>query len=141
MESENLLTASVIDLAIDGSESNTLPLRLLEEQTLCLDANAAACTLYGYSRTEMVWISAKELRPPEEVERFERFVAQEVIHGDAGTWIQKRKDGTNFTVNIRQQIFGVVRRQITQFRPIDLYVCGVVWSVGSVLVCWSLKAS
>jgi PAS domain S-box-containing protein len=66
-----------------------------------LNANTAACTLYGYSRKEMVGKSARELHPAEEVGRFERFIAQEIIHGDAGTWTHKRKDGTNFTVNIR----------------------------------------
>jgi hypothetical protein len=46
-------------------------------------------------------IPARELRPPEEVDRFEKFVAQKVIRGDAGTWTHRRKDGTNFTVKIR----------------------------------------
>lgn len=32
---------------------------------------------------------------------FEKYVAQTIIHGDAGNWTHKRKDGTNFTVNIR----------------------------------------
>ena len=83
-------------------ESTTMPLWILDVKSLCvLDANAAACTLYGYYREEMIGMSAKELRPIEEVARFEKYVAHEVIHGDAGTWTHKRKDGTTFTVNIR----------------------------------------
>jgi len=83
-------------------ESSTMPLWIFDVESLCLlDANAAACTLYGYSREEMVGRSAKELRPAEEVARFEKFVTHDVIHGDAGTWMHKRKDGTTFPVNIR----------------------------------------
>jgi PAS domain S-box-containing protein len=83
-------------------ESSTMPLWILDVGSLCvLDANTAACTLYGYSREEMIGMSARELRPTEEVPRFEKYVAHEVIHGDAGTWTHKRKDGTTFTVNIR----------------------------------------
>jgi PAS domain S-box-containing protein len=83
-------------------ESSTMPLWILDVNSLCvLDANAAACTLYGYSREEIVGISAKELRPTEEAPRFEKYVSHDVIHGDAGTWTHKRKDGTTFPVSIR----------------------------------------
>jgi PAS domain S-box-containing protein len=83
-------------------ETATMPLWILDEKTLCvLDANTAACTLYGYSREEMLGKSARDLRPIEEVTRFEQFVAQEIIQGDAGSWTHKRKDGTTFAVNIR----------------------------------------
>ncbi|MGC2696584.1 MAG: PAS domain S-box protein [Candidatus Angelobacter sp.] len=83
-------------------ESSTMPLWILDVETLCiLDGNTAACSLYGYSREEMIGMSAKELRPVEEVGRFEKYVAHEVIHGNAGTWTHKRKDGTTFAVNIR----------------------------------------
>jgi PAS domain S-box-containing protein len=83
-------------------ESNSMPLWIFEVESLCLlDANTAACTLYGYSREEMVGMSAKELRPNGEVARFEKYVSHEVIHGDAGSWTHKRKDGTTFPVNIR----------------------------------------
>ena len=79
-----------------------MPLWILDVESLCvLDANAAACDLYRYSRAEMIGISARDLRPVEEVARFEKFVAHDVIHGDAGTWTHKRKDGTTFPVNIR----------------------------------------
>jgi PAS domain S-box-containing protein len=83
-------------------ESSTTPLWILDVGSLrVLDANTAACTLYGYSREEIVGISAKELRPSEEVARFEKYVTHDVIQGDAGTWTHKRKDGTIFPVNIR----------------------------------------
>ena len=79
-----------------------MPLWILDEKLLCvLDANAASLTLYGYSREEMIGKLARELRPTEEIERFETFVSREVIQGDAGSWTHKRKDGTTFTVNIR----------------------------------------
>ena len=52
-------------------------------------------------REEMVGMSAKELRPTEEVPRFEKYVSNDVIHGDAGTWTHKRKDRDDFPVSIR----------------------------------------
>jgi PAS domain S-box-containing protein len=83
-------------------ESSTMPLWILDVESLCvMDANAAACALYGYSREEMVGMSARELRPLEEVPRFEKYVTHDVIHGDAGNWVHKRKDGTTFAVHIR----------------------------------------
>ena len=83
-------------------ESSSMPLWILDEETLCvLDANAAALGLYGYSRDEMIGMSATGLRPIEEVERFRRYVSQKIIHGDAGHWTHKRKDGNTFLVNIR----------------------------------------
>jgi PAS domain S-box-containing protein len=93
-------------------DSSTMPLWILDEKTLCvLDANTAACTLYGYSREEMIGKSARELRPPEEVERFEEYVAQKIIHGDAGTWMHRKKDGTNIAVNIRYHAIEYNRRR------------------------------
>ncbi len=78
-------------------ESSTMPLWILDVKSLLvLDANTAASALYGYSREEMIGMSARELRPTEEVARFEKYVAHDVIHGDAGIWTHKRKDGTTF---------------------------------------------
>jgi PAS domain S-box-containing protein len=83
-------------------ESSSMPLWILDVESLSvLDANAAALAIYGYSRNEMIGMSAKELRPIEEVERFQKFVAHPVIHGDAANWTHKRKDGSTFPVNIR----------------------------------------
>jgi PAS domain S-box-containing protein len=93
-------------------ESSTMPLWILDVESLCvLDANTAACALYGYSREELVGRSAKDLRPAEEVDRFEKFVAQKVIQGDAGTWTHRRKDGTSFPVNIRYHAIEYNRRR------------------------------
>jgi PAS domain S-box-containing protein len=83
-------------------ESSNMPLWILDVEALCvLDINAAGLAIYGYSRDEMIGRSAKDLRPAEEVERFEKFVAHPVIQGDAGNWTHKRKDGSTFPVNIR----------------------------------------
>src|SRR5258707_13003759 len=79
-----------------------MPLWVFGVGSLCLlDPDGGACCLYGSPREEMVGKSAKELRPAEEVARFEKFVTHDVIHGDAGSWMHKRKDGTPFPVNIR----------------------------------------
>jgi PAS domain S-box-containing protein len=45
-------------------ESSSISLWIFDVESLCLlDANTAACTLYGYSREEMAGMSAKERRP------------------------------------------------------------------------------
>src|SRR5215471_6272738 len=82
--------------------SSTIPLWIWDAESLrVVDANEAACALYGYTYEEIIGRLATELRPSEEIERFQKFIAENLMQGDVGTWIHKRKDGTTFPVNIR----------------------------------------
>jgi PAS domain S-box-containing protein len=82
--------------------STTLPLLILDQESLrILDVSDQACRLYGYSRAELIGKPGQELRPADEVSRFEKYLAQEMIYGDAGAWVHKKKDGTTVRVNIR----------------------------------------
>ncbi|HEU4763936.1 MAG TPA: PAS domain S-box protein, partial [Gemmatimonadales bacterium] len=71
-----------------------------------LDVNDAAVTRYGWARAEFLRLTARTLRPPEDVAAFERYVAEN--GGDlarsgavsAGVWRHRRRDGTVLDVDI-----------------------------------------
>ena len=72
-----------------------------------IDVNEAAVKHYGYSRDEFLSMSGKDIRPPEEVERYLKYgeVRMEEIYY-AGVWQHKKKDGTLINVEIiAQDIF------------------------------------
>jgi len=83
--------------------SNPCPMWVFDTQSLeIVDVNDAALQQYGYTRQEFLRLSALDLRPKQE---HERLVAQ-LRNGDTGyvprgTWIHKRKDGTELHVEIR----------------------------------------
>src|ERR1700741_4969281 len=64
-----------------------------------LAVNDAAIKLYGYTKKEFMVLSATEIRPPEEVERFVR-LDQESPDGyfDRGRWLHQNKKGETFYV-------------------------------------------
>lgn len=68
-----------------------------------LDANGAALTRYGYTRTEFLNMTAMDLRPPEEIPNL--MAARNVVDWGAGTiypgtFIHQRKDKTKLHVEI-----------------------------------------
>jgi PAS domain S-box-containing protein len=76
--------------------SNPLPMWIFEKNTLhIIDVNDAAISQYGYSRDEFVRMNARDLRDPEDVERFTAFAtSKRNIQESAGVWRHKRKDGS-----------------------------------------------
>ena len=82
--------------------SNPCPMLILDCQTLAItDANDAAVRLYGYTRDEFLRFTALDIRPPEEHERC-RSCLQQPNSGYArrGIWTHRRKDGSDFPVDI-----------------------------------------
>ncbi|MBI4345800.1 MAG: response regulator [Elusimicrobia bacterium] len=70
-----------------------------------LAANEAALRLYGYTRDELLALTAVELRPPEEKERFLARIAELRASSDRsvmhqGVWTHRRKDGSTLPVRI-----------------------------------------
>jgi len=66
-----------------------------------LAVNDAAVRHYGYSRSEFLEMTIKDIRPPEDVKLLEEYLASEngqIV--DAGEWQHRKKDGTVINVDI-----------------------------------------
>jgi PAS domain S-box-containing protein len=84
-------------------DSSPMPLWMIDKDTLCvIAANDAAAELYGYTKAELVHMSAKNLRPDDDQERLlvghDRLMNGEAI--DMGIVRHLKKDGTPMFVHI-----------------------------------------
>ena len=82
-------------------ESNPQAMWVYDLATLrFLAVNDAAVRHYGYSRTEFLDMSIKDIRPPEDVELLEKYLKSESDPIHAGEWRHRKKDGTTINVDI-----------------------------------------
>lgn len=83
--------------------SNPCPMWIFDCRTLAItDANEAALRQYGYTRDEFLSLSALDLRPPVEFERFKQQLdALDRGYGYRGIWLHRCKDGRLLRVEIR----------------------------------------
>lgn len=83
--------------------SNPSPMWIFDCATLAItDVNDAALRQYGYARDEFLQLTALDLRPPEEHERFTNHLGEsDPGYGYRGLWTHRRKDGTAFPAEIR----------------------------------------
>ena len=83
-------------------ESNPQPMWVYDLLTLrFLAVNDAAVRHYGYSRTEFLDMTIKDIRPPEDVKLLEHYLASDGPDiNDAGEWRHRKKDGTLINVEI-----------------------------------------
>lgn len=86
----------------DLFQNNPVPMWVYNRQTLeFLDVNAAACTLYGYPRSEFLRLKVTEIRPPEELLRFNSFLETAGDTFDTRSeWRHLKKDGQVMDVEI-----------------------------------------
>jgi PAS domain S-box-containing protein len=91
-------------------ESNPQAMWVYDLTTLRFMAvNDAAVLHYGYSRSEFLEMTIKDIRPREDVRLLEDFLASEDAEIEqAGEWRHRKKDGTIINVEIRSSrlIFG-----------------------------------
>jgi len=83
-------------------ENNPLPIIVFSRIDFrVLEINAAAIRHYGYSNEEFLQMDARDLRPKEEIARFEEKVKDPIGGGgNLGTWRHKKKDGSLIDVEI-----------------------------------------
>ncbi len=84
-------------------ELNPAPMWITDENTLeFLDVNEAALKLYGWPREAFLRMTAKDIRPPEDVPQFLRQMTQQGGSRAAfvGEWRHLRRDGSVFDVSI-----------------------------------------
>lgn len=83
-------------------DSNPHPMWVYDPETLAfLEVNEAAVKQYGYTREEFLRMTAKDIRPAEEVPRYLKRIAEiKDCYGDSGVWRHIKKDGTVIDVEI-----------------------------------------
>ena len=80
---------------------NPQPMWVYDFGTLqILDVNEAAMHRYGYSRSEFLGLTIKDLRPPEDVPKFLELLPDTPISDRTGPWRHRLKDGTIIQVLI-----------------------------------------
>jgi PAS domain S-box-containing protein len=76
-------------------KSNPMPMWVVELETLrFLAVNAAATAHYGYSRDEFLQMTAFDIRPAEDRERFREYVREGIIDDGRHVWRHRKADGT-----------------------------------------------
>jgi two-component system cell cycle sensor histidine kinase/response regulator CckA len=83
--------------------SNPCPMWIFDCATFAIvNANDAALQQYGYTRSEFLKLTVLDLRPPEECDRL-KLQMRETDHGYGfrGLWRHRRKDGSDFWVEIQ----------------------------------------
>ena len=82
-------------------KNNPVPTWVLDTATFrFLDVNEAAIAHYGYSRNEFLSMTALDIRPDDEKERFVNLDREKNHLGYRGGWKHKKKDGTIIHVDI-----------------------------------------
>jgi len=106
--------------------SNPCPMWVFDCATLAVtDVNDAALRQYGYTRDEFLRLTALDLRPPEEHERFmDRLGELDPGYGFRGVWAHRHKDGTHFPVEIRafRFVHGGALRELVLGRDVSARV-------------------
>jgi PAS domain S-box-containing protein len=70
------------------------------ETTQFLAVNDAALAQYGYTRQEFLSMNARQIRPKEDLEAFEKSINVPATYADSGRWRHTRKGGEVFFVHI-----------------------------------------
>lgn len=83
-------------------ESGPFPKVLYDPATFAILAvNNAAVELYGYGRDELLAMTIKDVRPPEEIDKLAAAFAQPLPDRyHAGVWTHRKKDGTHIEVDV-----------------------------------------
>jgi PAS domain S-box-containing protein len=104
--SENIQIAGVLrdfkEIYENFYKSNPHPMWIYDLETLAfLDVNDAAIKHYGYSQEEFLFMTIKDIRPPEDIPALLENITKVTKGLDiAGTWRHIKKDGTLISVEI-----------------------------------------
>jgi PAS domain S-box-containing protein len=109
---EPLLLKKTIQMAIERKKNayhymrifreNPSPMYIYEKDTFrFLEANTAALRQYGYTKAELLEMTAKDIRPGTELEAFYKINKElPATYSNAGIWQHTRKNGELFYVHI-----------------------------------------
>lgn len=105
-------------------EAHPHPMWIYDAATLTfLAVNDTAVRNYGYSREEFLTMTARDIRPPEEVPRLERLMPTlGPTLNLSGVWRHRKKDGTVFEVEIISHGFDLNGRPARLVQAQDISV-------------------
>ena len=88
-------------------ESNPHPIWIMDLKTLkFLAVNQTAVENYGYTRADFDAMTIKDIRPSEDIPRFEQTISRiDPDSDERGAWRHRKKDGTIFDVEIVSRPF------------------------------------
>ncbi|SDL11933.1 PAS domain S-box-containing protein [Pedobacter sp. ok626] len=102
---------------------NPSPMYIYDKETFqFLEVNTSALKQYGYDRKEFLQLTARDIRPIEELEAFYKINDElPASYSNAGIWHHTRKDGETFYVHIytHQILFGGKRCKLVTAVNID----------------------
>ena len=83
-------------------EASPIPIMIYDPASLAmLEVNPATLAHYGYTREELLAMSIKDIRPPEDVPAFLAYIEKETLQDErTSTWRHRRKDGSIMQVEV-----------------------------------------
>lgn len=102
-------------------EGDPLPLLVYDIATLAIvDVNQVACRMYGYSREEFLRLTVRDIRPADELPRFDHWIRNHTDAGSAGIWHHRLKGGEVIDVEIHTRESVYLGRPARFVTPIDV---------------------
>jgi len=102
-------------------DGDPLPLLVYDTATLAIiDVNQIACRMYGYSHEEFVRLTIRDIRPPDELPRLERWIRNRDGSDNAGIWRHRLKNGDVIDVEIYTRESVYMGRPARFVTPIDV---------------------
>jgi diguanylate cyclase (GGDEF)-like protein/PAS domain S-box-containing protein len=85
-------------------QANPFPMWVFDNETLrFLSVNEAALQKYGYTLSEFMGMTIRDIRPPEDVAHLSAYLSERPLshnNESAGEWLHRKKDGTEFWVEV-----------------------------------------
>lgn len=102
--------------------SNPRPMWVFDTDTYqFLRVNDAAIRHYGYSEAEFLAMTILDIRPDDEAERLEQYMAENpATRRRAGSWIHRKKDGSIIEVNIDSHAIEIDGRKARLVLALDV---------------------
>lgn len=96
---------STNELMVEWMNNLPLPMWIHDKEYCILSVNEAAVQNYGYSREEFTTLSLYDLRPEEHREKLDAHLKKNRQDFSGSRWTHRRKDGSQFDVEIMSSRF------------------------------------
>lgn len=104
-------------------ENSPAPMFIFDFKTLqIIDCNEEMVLKYGYTKEELLQLTIKDIRPPEDIEKIERAVASEEAYGQIhkNVWRHRKKNGDVMFMDISGHLIDYKGRRMSLVMLIDI---------------------